>query len=70
VLKRDIPSLYNIRNSTELERIFLYLCYYSSNIIAVDAIAKKLDGVSRNTVNEYIDYMESASLIYRSYPAV
>jgi len=69
VLKRDIPSLYNIRNSTELERIFLYLCYYSSNIIAVDAIAKELDGVSRNTVNEYIDYMESASLIYRSYPA-
>jgi len=69
ILKRDIPSLYNIRNSTELERIFLYLCYYSSNIIAVDAIAKELDGVSRNTVNEYIDYMESTSLLYRSYPA-
>lgn len=26
VLKRDLPSLYNIRNATELERIFLYLC--------------------------------------------
>jgi hypothetical protein len=25
VLKRDLPSLYNIRNATELERIFLYL---------------------------------------------
>ena len=69
VLKRDIPSLYNIRNSTELERIFLYLCYYSSNIIAVDAIAKELDGVSRNTVIDYIDFMESANLIYRSFPA-
>ena len=68
VLKRDIPALYNIRNSSELERIFLYLCYYSSNIIAVDAIAKELDGVSRTTVNDYIDYMESANLIYRSYP--
>ena len=26
VLKRDLPTLYNIRNATELERIFLYLC--------------------------------------------
>ena len=69
VLKRDIPALYNVRNATELERIFLYLCYYSSSIIAVDAIAKELDGVSRTTVNDYIDYMESANLIYRSYPA-
>ena len=68
VLKRDIPSLYNIRNATELERIFLYLCYCSSNIIAVDAIAKELNGVSRATVDDYIEYMESANLIYRSFP--
>jgi predicted AAA+ superfamily ATPase len=68
VLKRDIPALYNIRNSNELERIFLYLCYCSSSIIAVDAIAKELNGVSRSTVDDYIDYMESANLIYRSFP--
>ena len=68
VLKRDIPSLYNIRNSTELERIFLYLCYCSSNIIAIDAIARELDGVRRSTVDDYITYMESANLIYRSFP--
>jgi len=68
VLKRDIPALYNVRNSTELERIFLFLCYHSSNIIAVDAIAKELDGVGRSTVDEYIAYMESANLIYRSFP--
>ena len=68
VLKRDIPSLYNIRNSTELERIFLYLCYYSSNIISIDTIAKALNGVSRSTAEEYISYIESANLIYRSYP--
>jgi predicted AAA+ superfamily ATPase len=68
VLKRDIPSLYNIRNSTELERIFLYLCYCSSNIISIDAISKELNGVSRATVDDYIGYMESANLIYRSFP--
>lgn len=68
VLKRDIPSLYNIRNATELERIFLYLCNVSSEIVAVDAIAGELSGVSRPTVENYIRYLESANLIYQSWP--
>jgi Predicted ATPase (AAA+ superfamily) len=68
VLKRDLPSLYNIRNSTELERIFLYLCNVSSNIVSIEAIAKELNGVSRPTVENYIRYLESANLIYLSYP--
>ena len=46
VLKRDLPSLYRIRNSTELERIFLYLCNVSSEIVSIEAIAKELNGVS------------------------
>lgn len=68
VLKRDIPSLYKVRNSTELERIFLYICYHSSNIIAIDTISKELEGATRATVEDYIGYMESANLLYRSYP--
>ena len=68
VLKRDIPSLFNIRNSTGLERIFLYLCFSSSNIIAENAIAKELESISLQTVRDYIQYLESANLIYRSYP--
>ena len=68
VLKRDIPSLYNIRNATELERIFLYLCNVSSELVSIDAIAKELCGVSRPTVENYIQYLESANLIYQSWP--
>ena len=68
VLKRDLPSLYNIRNATELERIFLYLCNVSSEIVSIDAIAKELCGVSRPTVENYIRYLESANLIYQSWP--
>ncbi|MCD7917219.1 MAG: ATP-binding protein [Clostridiales bacterium] len=68
VLKRDLPSLYNIRNATELERIFLYLCSVSSEIVAIDTIAKELNGVSRQTVQNYISYLASANLIYLSYP--
>ena len=68
VLKRDLPSLYNIRNSTELERIFLYLCNVSSEIVSLETIAKELNGVSRPTVESYISYLESANLIYQSWP--
>lgn len=68
VLKRDLPALYNIRNATELERIFLYLCNTSSDIIAIDTMTKELNGVSRQTVQNYIEYLESANLIYLSYP--
>ena len=68
VLKRDIPALYNIRSIVDLEKIFLYLCYNSSNIISMDAISKELDGVTRPTVEKYIQYLESANLIYVSNP--
>ena len=68
VLKRDLPSLYRIRNSTELERIFLYLCNVSSEVVSIEAIAKELSGVSRPTVENYIRYLESANLIYQSWP--
>lgn len=68
VLKRDLPSLYSIRSATELERIFLYLCNVSSNIVSFSSLSKELNGVSRNTVENYISYLESANLIYQSWP--
>lgn len=68
VLKRDLPSLYNIRNATELERIFLYLCNVSSEIVSIEAVTKELNGVSRVTVENYIQFLESANLIYQSWP--
>ena len=68
-LKRDLPSIYGIRNITDIEKLFLYLCYTSSNIVNVATISKELDGVSRNTIDKYIEYLESANLIYVS-PAI
>lgn len=68
VLKRDLPFLYSIRSATELERIFLCLCNVSSEIVSMAAIAKELNGVSRPTVENYTNYLESANLVYLSYP--
>lgn len=68
VLKRDIPSLFNIRNSAVLEKVFLYLCFHSSNIINTSTISKELEGTPRATIDSYIDFLERANLIYRSMP--
>ena len=68
VLKRDLPSLYSIRSPLELERIFLYLCNVSSDIVSFTTISKELNGVSRATVESYVKYLESANLIYQSWP--
>lgn len=68
VLKRDIPSLFNIRNPAVLEKVFLYLCFNSSNIINTSAISKELEGTPRATIDNYIGYLERANLIYSSMP--
>ncbi len=67
-LKRDLPAIYGVRNVTDIEKLFLYLCYTSSNIINVQTVSKELDGVSRITIEKYIEYLESANLIYISQP--
>ena len=56
------------KRSWALERIFLYLCNVSSNIVSFSAIARELDGVSRATVENYVKYLESANLIFQSWP--
>ncbi len=68
VLKRDLPVLYNIRSPLELERVFLYLCNVSSSVVSFTTMAKELEGVSRVTVENYVKYLESANLIYQSWP--
>ncbi|WP_439951257.1 ATP-binding protein [Carboxydothermus islandicus] len=68
VLKRDIPSLFNIRNAVVLEKVFLYLCFNSSNIINIATISKELDNTPAVTISNYLHYLERANLIYLSYP--
>lgn len=69
VLKRDLTVLFNVRNVAELEKVFIYLCIHSSNLIAVDTIAKEI-GVARATVSNYINLLEAANLIYVSNPVI
>jgi len=66
VLKRDIPALFKVRNAAVLEKVFLYLCFHSSNIINFSAMSKELDNTSIATVLNYVQFLEKANLIYIS----
>ncbi|MGE5577071.1 MAG: ATP-binding protein [Syntrophothermus sp.] len=67
VLKRDMTALYGVRNVLDLERLFIYLCMHTGQILVQDTIAKEI-GVSRVTVSNDLKYLEMANLIYRSEP--
>lgn len=66
VLKRDIPALFNVRNAAVLEKVFLYLCFHSSNVINLSAMSKELDNTPVATVSNYVQFLEKANLIYTS----
>lgn len=67
VLKRDMVSLFNVRHIDELERIFLYLCMTTGNIIETTTISNHMD-IARPTVLKYLHFLELANLIYIGYP--
>lgn len=67
VLKRDMTSLFGVRNVAELERLFIYLCYHTGGIFQATTCASEL-GVNAQTVNNHLDLLEQAHLVYRLNP--
>jgi predicted AAA+ superfamily ATPase len=65
VLKRDMTALYGVRRLLELEKIFLYLCYHDGGILDIPTLSKQLDGISRQSVSNFLDLFEGTHLIYR-----
>lgn len=55
-------ALFNVRNILELERLFLYLCLHTGEILDRTAIAREL-GVTAPTVDNYLKTLEMAHLI-------
>lgn len=68
VIKRDILTLFNVRNPQQLEKVFLYLCMNSSNIINITTMSKELDEMNKSTLTSYIEFLKEANLIYISDP--
>lgn len=68
VLKRDMTTLFGIRNVGDLEKLFIYICLHSGDIFGVQTCATAL-GVSATTINNHLEALDQANLIYRLSPA-
>lgn len=60
---QDIQETHKIRNVEDLRRLFVYLCVHSSEITNIQSIGKELEGISRDSIEAFIKYLEEANLI-------
>jgi len=70
VIKRDVLTLYNVRNPLSMEKLFLYLCMTSSDIFNKQTAAKELENIGVSTVEDYVSFLEKSNLIYISNPCM
>ncbi|MBL8859577.1 MAG: ATP-binding protein [Planctomycetes bacterium] len=63
VLKRDMTTLFGVRNIADLERLFIYLCLHTGGILAHKTVADAL-GTTTATVANHLELLEQANLVY------
>jgi predicted AAA+ superfamily ATPase len=68
VIKRDVLTLFNVRNPISMEKLFLYLCINSSGIFNKQTAAGVLENISVTTIEDYVRFLEMSNLIYCSNP--
>ncbi|MGD1848286.1 MAG: ATP-binding protein [Salibacteraceae bacterium] len=64
VLLRDLPSLYGISDTRELNALFTTIAYNSGGEFSLEALSQQSQ-VPKNTLKKYIEYLEAAYLIKR-----
>jgi len=62
-LRRDMSTLYQVRNTHDLERVFLYICMHDGAILDMRKLTESLE-VNKDTARNYIRVLESVHLIY------
>lgn len=62
VLLRDLPSLYGIQDTQELNRLFIHIVYRSGGEFSYEDLSKE-SGIKKETLKKYIQYLEAAFLI-------
>ena len=62
VLLRDLPSLYGISDTRELNSLFATLCYNTGQEVSLEGLSQS-SAVAKNTLKRYLEYLEAAFLI-------
>jgi len=68
VIKRDVLTLFKVRNPLSMEKLFLYLCMTSSEIFNKQTAASELENIGVTTIEDYLSFLEKSNLIYISNP--
>ncbi len=68
VIKRDVLTLFNIRNPLLMEKLFLYLCMNSTGIFSAATVSKELLNTSIGTIENYLEALEMSNLIFIANP--
>lgn len=66
VLLKDLPSLYGIANTQELNRFFNVLAYNTGDELGLEDLSKH-SGITKRRLTEYLEYLEAVFLIRRVY---
>jgi predicted AAA+ superfamily ATPase len=64
VLLKDLPSLYGIADTQELNRFFNVLAFNTGNEVSLEALSKH-SGIGKVKLGDYLEYLEAAYLIRR-----
>ncbi len=64
VLLKDLPSLYGVADTRELNRLFATIAYNTGDEVNLEALSQE-SGIAKNTLRKYIDYLEAAFLVQR-----
>lgn len=64
VLLKDLPSLFGIRDTQELNRFFNVLAYNTGKELKPEDLSKH-SGIEKNKIAAYLEYLEAAFLIRR-----
>ena len=64
VLLKDLPSLYGIADTQELNRFFNVLAYNTGDEVSPEALSKHT-GIGKQKLFDYLEYLEAAFLIRR-----
>ncbi len=63
VLLKDLPGLYGIQDTRELNSLFTSIAYNTGQEFSWEALSKASNGVKKDTLKKYIQYLEAAFLV-------
>ena len=64
VLLKDLPSLYGISDTQELNRFFNVLAFNTGDEVGLEALSKH-SNITKQKLGDYLEYLEAAYLIRR-----